>query len=96
MLTSRASRLALLLPLPLSRFVALGSPARVRCDVVIGGVSMLAQSVALQSSPHIIVATPGRLAAHVAQGTVGASWRHVAFLVLDEADRLFEYASVGS
>ena len=60
------------------QFVALGSPVRVRCEVVIGGVSILTQSVALQSSPHIVVATPGRLAAHVAQGTVCPSARKVS------------------
>ena len=49
----------------------------------------MAQSTALQGSPHIIVATPGRLAAHVSQGSAG-SLRHVAFLVFDEADRLLE------
>ena len=42
-------------------FEALGSIISVRCTVIVGGMDMMAQSIALTKKPHIIVATPGRL-----------------------------------
>lgn len=69
------------------QFAALGKVSKVRHAVVIGGVSMVAQSCALQALPHIVVATPGRMAALIRGGTairLGAA----KFLVFDEADRL--------
>eukprot|EP00920_Eleutheroschizon_duboscqi_P025036 GHVT01061898.1.p1 GENE.GHVT01061898.1~~GHVT01061898.1.p1 ORF type:complete len:317 (+),score=43.41 GHVT01061898.1:198-1148(+) len=48
---------------------------------------MVTQTLALARRPHIIVASPGRLADHL-EATRGFSLRSVAFLVLDEADRL--------
>jgi ATP-dependent RNA helicase DDX47/RRP3 len=40
---------------------ALGSLISVRCAVLVGGVDMIPQSIALGKKPHVIVATPGRL-----------------------------------
>lgn len=40
-------------------------------------------------SPHIIVATPGRLNDHL-ENTKGFSLRGLRYLVLDEADRLLD------
>src|SRR5258706_11421561 len=46
------------------QFEALGANLGVRCCVIIGGVNMMEQAVALAKRPHIIVATPGRLQDH--------------------------------
>ena len=43
----------------------------------------------LAARPHVLIATPGRLADHIKSGTT-MHLEHLQFLVLDEADRLFE------
>lgn len=50
---------------------------------------MVVQGRALSARPHVIIATPGRLADHMKSGTP-MHLSHLQFLVLDEADRLFE------
>ncbi len=54
--------------------------------VVIGGMDQSRQSKLLASRPHVVVATPGRMAELVSLGVV--SLAKLAWLVLDEADRL--------
>ncbi|TPX43517.1 hypothetical protein SeLEV6574_g05021 [Synchytrium endobioticum] len=66
----------------------LGSVMGVKC-AVIGGMDMMAQSIALGKKPHIIVATPGRLVDHL-ETTKGFSLKQLQYLVMDEADRLIE------
>lgn len=66
---------------------ALGAGIGVKCAVVVGGVDMMAQAIAIGKRPHIIVGTPGRLVDHL-RNTKGFSLRTLRFLVLDEADRL--------
>ncbi|KAE8146300.1 ATP-dependent rRNA helicase rrp3 [Aspergillus avenaceus] len=68
---------------------ALGSLISVRCTLLIGGVDMISQSVALGKKPHVVVATPGRLLDHL-ENTRGFSLRQLKYLVLDEADRLLD------
>ncbi|KAJ2387068.1 putative RNA helicase [Coemansia sp. RSA 2603] len=71
------------------QFTVLGRGVNVRVAVAIGGVDMMAQARELIRRPHIIVATPGRLADHIASS--GSEALHLAgarYLVLDEADRL--------
>lgn len=46
------------------------------------------QRKALESGADIIIATPGRLIAHLASGTINFS--HLQHLVLDEADRMLD------
>lgn len=71
------------------QFRAFGRPIGLRDCLVIGGQSMTDQASLLSDKPHIVVATPGRLADHMRSGTTsGANWRRLRFLVLDEADRL--------
>jgi ATP-dependent RNA helicase DDX47/RRP3 len=65
---------------------ALGSVIAVRCTLLIGGMDMMSQSIALGKKPHILVATPGRLLDHC-ENTKGFSLRQLKYLVLDEADR---------
>ncbi|XP_030457077.1 DEAD-box ATP-dependent RNA helicase 10-like isoform X1 [Syzygium oleosum] len=69
------------------QFEALGSGIGVRCAVLVGGVDMVQQAIALAKRPHIVVGTPGRLLDHLSN-TKGFSLRMLKYLVLDEADRL--------
>ncbi|KAF8810118.1 ATP-dependent rRNA helicase RRP3 [Phlegmacium glaucopus] len=71
------------------QFEALGSAMGVRCAVLIGGMDMPTQQIALAKRPHIVIATPGRLLDHL-ETTKGFSLRTLKFLVLDEADRLLD------
>jgi superfamily II DNA/RNA helicase len=62
------------------QFEALGSAMGVRCIVLVGGMDMVTQSIALAKRPHIVVATPGRLKDHL-ENTKGFSLRGLRFLV---------------
>ena len=69
---------------------ALGSRQGLRCVLVTGGADRTRQALELERRPHIVVATPGRLADHVensGEETI-CGLRRVKFVVLDEADRL--------
>ena len=70
-------------------FDALGSLISVRTAVLVGGMDMVTQSIALGKKPHIVVATPGRLLDHL-ENTKGFSLRNLKYLVMDEADRLLD------
>ncbi|KAL5615051.1 hypothetical protein BROUX41_005115 [Berkeleyomyces rouxiae] len=70
-------------------FDALGAQIALRCAVVIGGLDMVTQSIALSKKPHVIVATPGRILDHL-EKTKGFSLRSLKYLVMDEADRLLD------
>ena len=51
---------------------------------------MRAQALSLATRPHIVIATPGRLADHIRSSgeDTYCGLRRVKFVVLDEADRL--------
>ncbi|EXJ87908.1 ATP-dependent rRNA helicase rrp3 [Capronia coronata CBS 617.96] len=68
---------------------ALGALIAVRCAVLVGGMDMIPQAIALGKKPHVIVATPGRLLDHL-ENTKGFSLRQLKYLVMDEADRLLD------
>jgi ATP-dependent RNA helicase DDX47/RRP3 len=70
-------------------FEALGSLISLRSAVIVGGLDMVPQAIALGKKPHIIVATPGRLVDHL-EKTKGFSLRSLKYLVMDEADRLLD------
>ncbi|KAI1004844.1 ATP-dependent rRNA helicase [Podosphaera aphanis] len=70
-------------------FEALGSLISVKCAVIVGGMDMVPQAIALGKKPHIVVATPGRLLDHL-ENTKGFSLRSLKYLVMDEADRLLD------
>jgi len=55
--------------------------------VIVGGMDMMSQSIALAKKPHIVIATPGRLVDHL-ENTKGFSLRSIRYLVMDEADRI--------
>lgn len=59
---------------------ALGATIGVRCAVIVGGMDMMSQSIALSKRPHVIVCTPGRLQDHL-ENTKGFSLRNVKYLV---------------
>jgi len=62
-------------------FESLGSIIGVRCTVIIGGLDMMSQAIALSKKPHIIVATPGRLQDHL-ENTKGFSLRNLKYMVI--------------
>eukprot|EP01071_Lankesteria_metandrocarpae_P004680 Lankesteria_metandrocarpae@DN3652_c0_g1_i2.p1 len=68
-------------------FKAFGSSIALVTAVVIGGMDMVSQSLALAEQPHVVIASPGRLVDHL-ENTKGFSLKKFKFLVLDEADRL--------
>ncbi|GAQ90611.1 putative dead box ATP-dependent RNA helicase [Klebsormidium nitens] len=73
------------------QFRALGSKLGLRDAVVIGGMEMTSQAVALSKRPHVVIATPGRLYDHFQSSQEMAGWfSRLRFLVLDEADRLLD------
>lgn len=67
----------------------LGKPMNVRVSLVCGGLDRSDQSREVSAKPHIVVATPGRLA-ELLEHDEGVKINKIKFLVFDEADRLFE------
>lgn len=66
---------------------ALGSGFQIKSAVLVGGMDMMTQTVALAKKPHIVIATPGRLVEHL-EKTKGFNLTALKYLVLDEADRI--------
>ena len=69
---------------------AISAPQSLKPILVIGGDDMRSQALALAQRPHLVVATPGRLADHIwtSGADTIAGLRRVRVVVLDEADRL--------
>ncbi|QGZ42034.1 ATP-dependent RNA helicase RhlE [Pseudoduganella flava] len=65
-----------------------GKYTKLNSAVIFGGVSINPQIKQLKHGVDILVATPGRLLDHLAQGTVNLD--KVEILVLDEADRMLD------
>jgi superfamily II DNA/RNA helicase len=70
----------------------LGRFARLRSGVIVGGVSYGPQERLLRNELDLLVATPGRLIDHMAQGL--ADFSRLELLVLDEADRMLDMGFV--
>ncbi|NCG20508.1 MAG: DEAD/DEAH box helicase [Rhodobacterales bacterium] len=68
--------------------LALGYHQGLSSVAIVGGMKMNPQEDAIRSGVEIIVATPGRLKDHMKQKYMDMST--VQFLVLDEADRMFD------
>ncbi len=66
----------------------IGSPIGLRTVVVIGGVSQHPQVRAIRQNPHVVIATPGRLADLMKQGAYKLD--KVTMITLDEADRMLD------
>ncbi|XP_048511143.1 probable ATP-dependent RNA helicase DDX49 isoform X2 [Athalia rosae] len=69
------------------QFAVIGKAINIKKSVIVGGMDMMVQGKELAKHPHIVVATPGRLADHL-ESCDTFSLRKIKFLVLDEADRL--------
>ena len=69
------------------QFEAIGALIGLRTAVLVGGLDMVSQAIALSKKPHVIVGTPGRLADHLAN-TKGFHLKKLNYLVFDEADKL--------
>ncbi|KAF8821695.1 DEAD (Asp-Glu-Ala-Asp) box polypeptide 41 family protein [Cardiosporidium cionae] len=68
--------------------LAEGGYPTIKCLRMIGGTSVLDQSVAIRKGVHIVVATPGRLNDMLNKKRM--SLRQCQFLCLDEADRMVD------
>ncbi|CAG0890348.1 unnamed protein product [Darwinula stevensoni] len=71
------------------QFRVYGKPVGLKDAIIVGGRDMVEQGLALSRNPHIVIATPGRLADHISSCDT-FSLTKIKFLVLDEADRLFD------
>ncbi|EFA02088.1 probable ATP-dependent RNA helicase DDX49 [Tribolium castaneum] len=69
------------------QFAVIGKVMNLRHCVIVGGMDMVVQGKDLARKPHIVVATPGRLADHL-ESCNTFNFNKLRFLVLDEADRL--------
>lgn len=72
------------------QFRAISAPQAMKVILITGGVDMRDQALALARRPHLVIATPGRLADHIrssGEDTV-CGLRRTRMVVLDEADRL--------
>ncbi|MDY6847851.1 MAG: DEAD/DEAH box helicase [Thermodesulfobacteriota bacterium] len=67
---------------------ALGAHCPFKVQPIFGGVDYQKQRDALRSGVDVIVATPGRLIDYAKQKVF--SFNHIEFLVIDEADRMFD------
>jgi ATP-dependent RNA helicase DeaD len=61
-----------------------------RVASVYGGMSLAESEKKIKSSPHILVAVPGRLKDALRGGKLDFFWRDIKYLVIDEADKLLE------
>ena len=80
------------------QFKAISSPQSLKPILVTGGSDMRSQAIDLAKRPHVVIATPGRLADHIrtsGEDTI-CGLRRVRFVVLDEADRLLNGSGKGS
>lgn len=69
---------------------AISAPQSMKSILITGGTDMRPQAIALSQRPHVVIATPGRLADHIktsGHDTV-CGLNRVRMVVLDEADRL--------
>ncbi|KAI9563095.1 hypothetical protein GHT06_010552 [Daphnia sinensis] len=71
------------------QFQIVGKSINLRLSVIVGGMGMMEQGIELSNRPHIVIATPGRLADHL-ESCQTFSFKSIKFLVMDEADRLLE------
>ncbi|XP_023333384.1 probable ATP-dependent RNA helicase DDX49 [Eurytemora carolleeae] len=71
------------------QFNVIGTGMGLRTCVVVGGRDTIMQSKDLDKRPHVVIATPGRLADHIENNST-FSLSKIKYLVMDEADRLLE------
>ncbi|KAG8187548.1 hypothetical protein JTE90_008434 [Oedothorax gibbosus] len=69
------------------QFQVIGQPMNIQVTTIIGGMNQVTQGGEISNQPHIVVATPGRLA-DMMDSSYDTFFKRIAFLVMDEADRL--------
>ena len=69
-------------------FETYGRYTNIKQQVIFGGVSQHAQTIALRNGTDVLIATPGRLLDLMSQGYVHLD--HLELFVLDEADRMLD------
>lgn len=69
-------------------FAAYGHYTNIKHEVIFGGVSQSAQTIALRNGTDVLIATPGRLLDLMNQGYVHLD--HLEMFILDEADRMLD------
>ncbi|KAK3956855.1 P-loop containing nucleoside triphosphate hydrolase protein [Pseudoneurospora amorphoporcata] len=82
----------------MEQVIALSQPHVLKAVLITGGSDMRKQAIDLANRPHLVIATPGRLADHIrtsGEDTI-CGLRRVKFIVLDEADRLLANSGKGS
>lgn len=69
---------------------AISAPQSLKPVLIVGGTEMRPQALELSKRPHIVIATPGRLADHIltSGSDTTSGLRRTKVVVLDEADRL--------
>ncbi|KAK9766510.1 putative RNA helicase [Basidiobolus ranarum] len=72
------------------QFEVLGKGINLKVCVCVGGMDMMHQALQLARRPHIVIATPGRLADHMLSSANTNHFKRLRFLVMDEADRLLD------
>ncbi|KAJ3070095.1 hypothetical protein HDU98_006857 [Podochytrium sp. JEL0797] len=72
------------------QFRILGTGISLRLSVIVGGMDMMKQALELTKRPHVIIATPGRLADHIRSSANAIHFKKIKFLVMDECDRLLD------
>ncbi|KAF0992885.1 hypothetical protein HZS_1113 [Henneguya salminicola] len=72
------------------QFCAFGKSIRVKSTLIVGGESCTLQSIKLSQKPHIVVATPGRLANILRENPEYFHFKKLQFLILDEVDALLD------
>ncbi|GFE53203.1 ATP-dependent RNA helicase [Babesia ovis] len=72
------------------QFNVFGVQMNIRICVCVGGADFVEQSLQLEARPHVVIATPGRLADQVdiKERNIANVFKKVKYLVFDEADKL--------
>ncbi len=69
-------------------FEGFGAPQGIRSIVLIGGINLRQDDLAIATYPQVIVATPGRLCDHLDRGNLWLDF--MKWLIIDEADRMLD------
>ncbi|CAD5235163.1 unnamed protein product [Bursaphelenchus xylophilus] len=74
------------------QFAVLGKPINLKTSIITGGRMQIDQAQHLTRRPHIVIASPGRLADHLRSEPdgIGRLFQKIKYLVLDEADQLLD------
>lgn len=67
------------------------SHEKFRIEGIYGGMSLEESEKKVKSSPHVLVAVPGRFKDVLRTGKHDYVWRNIKYLVIDEADKLLEF-----